>query len=76
MENYQILALCVFVPACVYFNYRAGFNAGLYAGINSALGMMEVAGAITVKIVDGVEVVTINGKEVGALKDMESKKTE
>ena len=49
METYQILAMSVFVPACVYFNWRAGYNAGVHVGINSAVTVLETMGAIDIQ---------------------------
>lgn len=60
METYQLLALLVLVPACVYFNWRSGYKAGVYAGINSTLALMETTGAISIQMVNGEEIVTIN----------------
>jgi hypothetical protein len=60
METYQILALLALVPACVYFNWRSGYKAGIYDGVNSALAYLETTGAISISLVNGKEVVTIN----------------
>ena len=64
MENYQIIALALFVPACVYFNWQAGYKAGVHVGINSAITLLEKMGAIDIKIVNGEEVVTIKGQHL------------
>lgn len=69
MENYQIFALLVFVPACVYFNWRAGYSAGVMVGINSAVALMEHIGAVKIVEIDGEQIVTLNGKPV----DLENK---